>query len=80
MAPLPEHGRNANLLADVVKALLDYFEREYEACTPITMEVPEQSGIEPDYCFYIDNWEAVASKSESTGASSHRLTCCLRSM
>ncbi len=62
MAPLPEHGRNANLLADVVKALLDYFEREYEACTPITMEVPEQSGIEPDYCFYIDNWEAVASK------------------
>lgn len=24
MAPLPEHGRNANLIADVVKVLLDY--------------------------------------------------------
>jgi len=62
MAPLPEHGRNANLIADVIKALLDYFGREYEAFTPITMELPQESGIEPDYCFYIDNWEAIAGK------------------
>jgi Uma2 family endonuclease len=26
------------------------------------MELPEQSGIEPDYCFYIDNWLAVSGK------------------
>jgi len=25
------------------------------------MELPE-SGIEPDYCFYIDNWKAVSGK------------------
>lgn len=26
------------------------------------MELPEVSGIEPDYCFYIDNWSAIAGK------------------
>ncbi|AFY34719.1 Uma2 family endonuclease [Calothrix sp. PCC 7507] len=62
MAPLPEHGRNTNLIADVVKVLLDYLEREYESFTPITLELLNESGVEPDYCFYIDNWEAIAGK------------------
>ena len=26
------------------------------------MELPEASGIEPDYCFYIDNWPAISGK------------------
>ena len=26
------------------------------------MELPSKSGIEPDYCFKIDNWAAVAGK------------------
>jgi len=34
----------------------------YDAFTPVTMELPEESGIEPDYCFYIDNWKAVSGK------------------
>jgi len=42
-----------SVIADVVKVLLDHLEREYEAFTPITMELPQESGIEPDYCFYI---------------------------
>jgi Uma2 family endonuclease len=62
MSPLPRHGRDANLIADIVKVLLDYQGREYDAFTPITMQLPEESGIEPDYCFYIDNWEAVSGK------------------
>lgn len=62
MSPLPKHGRDANILADVVKALLDHRDRNYEAFTPITMELPEEGGIEPDYCFYIDNWQAVVGK------------------
>ncbi|MFE1744363.1 Uma2 family endonuclease [Coleofasciculus sp. H7-2] len=62
MSPLPRHGREANVIADVVKVLLDHLGRDYEAFTPITMELPEISGIEPDYCFYIDNWAAVARK------------------
>ncbi|MCC5623071.1 Uma2 family endonuclease [Nostoc sp. CHAB 5715] len=62
MAPLPEHGRKVSVIADVVKVLLDHLGREYEAFTPITMELPQESGIEPDYCFYIENWEAIAGK------------------
>ncbi|NJL22273.1 MAG: Uma2 family endonuclease [Leptolyngbyaceae cyanobacterium SM1_3_5] len=62
MSPMPRHGREANILADVVKVFLDAKERNYEAFTPITMRLPEISGIEPDYCFYIDNWQAAVGK------------------
>ncbi len=62
MSPLPEHGRNASLIADTIKAILDYLGKEYEAFTPITMKLRERSGIEPDYCFYIDNWQAASGK------------------
>lgn len=62
MSPLPVHGRDANLLADIVKALLDRDGREYDAFTPVTMSLPQESSIEPDYCFYIDNWQAVSGK------------------
>lgn len=62
MSPLPRHGREANILADVVKALLDSETLNYEAFTPITMDIPEEGGIEPDYCFYIENWKAAVGK------------------
>lgn len=62
MSPLPRYGREANILADVVKALLDSEVRNYEAFTPITMDIPESGGIEPDYCFYIDNWQVAVGK------------------
>lgn len=62
MSPLPVHGKDANLIADIVKAILDADGREYDAFTPVTMTLPEESGIEPDYCFYIDNWQAVCGK------------------
>lgn len=62
MTPLPRHGRDANLIADIIKTLLDHFGREYDAFTPITMELPETSGIEPDYCFYIDHWREISGK------------------
>lgn len=62
MSPLPVHGKQANIIADVVKVLLDYLGRDYEAFTPITMDLPEERGIEPDYCFYIDNCGAIMGK------------------
>jgi Uma2 family endonuclease len=62
MSPLPRHGREANIIADIVKTLLECQDRNYEAFTPITMELPEVGGIEPDYCFYIDNWQAAVGK------------------
>jgi Uma2 family endonuclease len=62
MAPMAAHGRDASLLGLFVIALLDHDGREYDSFTPITMTVPEESGLEPDYCFYIDNWRAVSGK------------------
>jgi Uma2 family endonuclease len=62
MSPLPRHGREANIIADIVKTLLECQDRNYEAFTPITMELPDVGGIELDYCFYIDNWQAAVGK------------------
>jgi Uma2 family endonuclease len=62
MSPLPVHGRDAHLIANIAITLLDHDGREYDAFTPVTMTLPEESGIEPDYCFYIDNWQAVSGK------------------
>ncbi|MGK7907569.1 MAG: Uma2 family endonuclease [Synechococcus sp.] len=62
MVPLPEHGRKVHLLANMAISLLDRLELEYEAFTPITMNLPERSGIEPDYCLYVEHWQAVAGK------------------
>ena len=63
MAPLPEHGRDASLLADIAKVLLDHLEQRYDSFTPITMSLPQVSGIEPDFYFYIENWRSVVGKS-----------------
>lgn len=62
MSPLPEHGRNVHVIANVITTILDYLDKEYEAFTPVTMKLPQRSGIEPDYCFYIDNWQTAAGK------------------
>ena len=62
MTPLPRHGREAHLIARIVEIILESQSRNYEAFTPITIELPEVGGIEPDYCFYIDNWQAVVGK------------------
>jgi Uma2 family endonuclease len=62
MSPLPRHGREAHIVSAIVQAILESQDRNYEAFTPITMELPEVGGIEPDYCFYIDNWQSAVGK------------------
>jgi len=62
MSPLPKDGRDAHLIANIITTLLDRAGQEYDAFTPVTMELTEQSGIEPDYCFYIDHWQAISGK------------------
>jgi Uma2 family endonuclease len=63
MAPLPEHGRDTSLLGLIVTTVLDHLNRKYDSFTPITMSLPLVSGVEPDYCFYIENWRSVVGKS-----------------
>ena len=62
MSPLPQHGRDVHIISSVITTILDYLNKEYEAFTPVTMKLSQRSGIEPDYCFYIDNWQAAAGK------------------
>lgn len=62
MSPMPKHGREANGLADVAKEILAYQELDYVGFTPITMTLPCTSGIEPDYCFYVENHSAIVGK------------------
>ncbi len=62
MSPLPKHGREAHLIARIVETLLEHQDRNYEAFTPITMDLAGVSGVEPDYCFYINNWQTSVGK------------------
>ncbi len=62
VSPLPRHGREVNILADIVKVLLDSQNRNYEAFSPIAIDLPDEAGIEPDYCFYIDHWQTAVGK------------------
>jgi Uma2 family endonuclease len=62
MSPLPEHGKDASFIADLAKVLLDSQGIDYDSFTPITMTLPESSGIEPDYCFYIESLAPVRGK------------------
>ncbi|MGB8700347.1 MAG: Uma2 family endonuclease [Thermosynechococcaceae cyanobacterium] len=59
MSPLPGHGKNADMIADFVKAMLRKQGKEWEAFTPITLKRLYRQGIEPDYCFYIQNRDAI---------------------
>jgi Uma2 family endonuclease len=62
MSPLPSHGKNVDLLADLVKALLRHEGKEWEAFTPITLKRLRRQGVEPDYCFYIQGREQILGK------------------
>jgi Uma2 family endonuclease len=59
MSPLPWHGKNADLITDFVKAMLRKQEKDWEAFTLITLKRLNQQGVEPDYCFYIQNRDAI---------------------
>ena len=63
MAPLPEHERSKVLLADLVKTLLKVQKRAWEPLGSTTFKRKDmKAGIEPDDCFYIQNYKAVIGK------------------
>lgn len=58
MAPLPEHERAKVMLADLVKALLKAEKRRWEPLGSTTFKREGMAaGIEPDDCFYIQNYQ-----------------------
>jgi Uma2 family endonuclease len=61
--PTFEHGQLDAIVADLIVAILNQQLRDYVRTTPVTLQVFEQAGIEPDHCFWINNWAAVSGKS-----------------
>ncbi|KYC42835.1 hypothetical protein WA1_11965 [Scytonema hofmannii PCC 7110] len=63
MSPLPEHERTKVILADMVKILLKVQKRAWEPLGSTTFKRESMvAGIEPDDCFYIQNYKAVIGK------------------
>jgi Uma2 family endonuclease len=59
MSPLARHERPHRIIADLVKAILDSQDREWEDFGSTTIKRPEIAGIEPDTCLYIQNADLV---------------------
>ncbi|MBW4635583.1 MAG: Uma2 family endonuclease [Iphinoe sp. HA4291-MV1] len=56
MSPLPAHERPHRIIGDIVKALLDAQERDWEDFGATTFrKKAKAAGLEPDTCFYIQN-------------------------
>lgn len=62
MAPLPVHGNNSDVLSDLVKALLRHTGQDWQSYDPITLKRFGEAGLEPDWCVYIQNREAILGK------------------
>ena len=59
MSPLAIHERPHRIIADILKAILDAQERNWEDFGSTTLKRSQIAGIEPDTCFYIQNADLV---------------------
>lgn len=59
MSPKAIHERPHRIIADILKAILDVQERNWEDFGSTTLKRPQIAGIEPDTCFYIQNADRV---------------------
>lgn len=59
MVPLPEHEKPKELISDIVKTLLKRTGRRYEPFGSTTFKRENTAGVEPDACFYIQNYQRM---------------------
>ncbi|NWF59244.1 MAG: Uma2 family endonuclease [Fischerella sp.] len=59
MVPLPEHEIPRDLLSDIVKTLLKAKGIKYQPFGSTTFKREGTAGIEPDACFYIQNYQRM---------------------
>ncbi|MEH2184228.1 Uma2 family endonuclease [Nostoc sp.] len=59
MVPLPEHEKSKDLISDIVKILLKIAEKSYEPFGSTTFKRENIAGVEPDACFYIQNYQRM---------------------
>lgn len=61
--PLPEHEFNKEIIGDMVKIVLEELEMERECFGSTTFKRQGMvAGVEPDNCFYIQNYQAMIGK------------------
>ncbi|MEH1851272.1 MAG: Uma2 family endonuclease [Nostoc sp.] len=59
MVPLPEHEKSKDLISDIVKILLKIAGKSYETFGSTTFKRENIAGVEPDACFYIQNYQRM---------------------
>ncbi|GAB1544984.1 Uma2 family endonuclease [Scytonema sp. NUACC21] len=59
MLPLPEHEKPKELISDIVKTLLKAKGKRYEPFGSTTFKKEGTAGVEPDACFYIENYQRM---------------------
>lgn len=62
MSPLPEHSNQVDILSDLIKILLRHKNIDWHSFTPLSLKLEGKSGIEPDACFYIRNYQQILGK------------------
>ena len=62
VSPLPKHERTIVIISDLVKILLRRQKRSWESLRSTTFKRQGFAGIEPDDCFYIQNYRAIRGK------------------
>ena len=62
VVPLPEHERPKELISDVVKLLLRKKKINFEPFGSSTFKEPKWAGVEPDACFYIQNYQQMINR------------------
>ncbi|MEB3337718.1 MAG: Uma2 family endonuclease [Leptolyngbyaceae bacterium] len=63
VAPLPEHEKAKVILGDLLKALLDELDMNWESLGSTTFQREDmKAGIEPDDCFYIQHHALMIGK------------------
>lgn len=71
MVPLPEHGKQMDIIIDVVKVLLRHQGLRFDSYPEPIMDLPQCSGIIPDHSFTLANcpWSV---NNVSIGVMTHR--------
>jgi Uma2 family endonuclease len=62
MVPLPEHERPKDIISDIIKILLKKTGRRYEPFGSTTFKQAGVAGVEPDACFYIQNYQRMINR------------------
>jgi hypothetical protein len=73
MVPLPEHGKQLDVVVDLVKVLLYHRGLPFDSYHETTIELPDGSGIIPGHFFYLVNFPSSVSGGSTGEGTHHRI-------